>query len=616
MEPRGEVFVAGLVLSIAVLVISVMISIWSRKFTRNLGDYYVAGRSIGALNNGLAMVSLSLSLTTFIGLTAFIIGNMYVGVAVYAAFTSAFIAMLLLAAPYLRRHKSFTTMAFISERFDSKTLRVMSVVVMLIVSVIYLAGNLKGIGIVFYWLLGVPEIWGIIVGGLVVTLYVTLGGMYGVTYNQTFQTIVLLFCLMFPVAIILRALGASGWAFPPLGYGNMVPAMGELPRGFAFFWPMSVHPVTYIALFLGSFFGIIGLPHFVMRYFTVRDAREARWSTVLCVFLVGLVNTTVYATGFAAVYFLNTKAVELGITLSPEHYDYIVFLMVEHLASNAWLAIAIAGSVAAGLSTVAGLLMIMGAGLVHDLYGEFKNKMQALPFGAVLGFVIGIAFNQILITFFGVASMPLVWGLIGLFLGGAREYLFFKPDMDDDKKLKLSYGAMLLVGILVIVFSFEPPEFILEAIMWAFGIAAAALGVPIVLGIWWKRTTKQGVAAGMTVGFLLAFYLFITISYLGNDPTTIFLPLFAQTLYGPGGWIKSLALLVPLSFIVTIVTSWLTPAPAEKLQRQVDEMHGWTDFDEKRYNGKGLPITIVVLSILVIAFMFTLADLFPRLPGQ
>jgi cation/acetate symporter len=558
MEPRNQIFVLGLILSVAVLLISVLISVWARRFTRSLGDYYVAGRSIGALNNGLAMVSLALSLTTFIGLTAFIIGSMYVGIAVYAAFTAAFIGLLLLAAPYLRRHKSFTTMAFIAERYDSKALRIMSVVVMLVVSVLYLAGNLKGIGIVFYWLLGVPEIWGIVVGGLVVTLYVTLGGMYGVTYNQTFQTIVLLFCLMFPVAVVLKALGAAGWAFPPLGYGNMVPAMESLQKGFAFFWPMAVHPVTYIALFLGSFFGIIGLPHFVMRYFTVRDAREARWSTVLCVFLVGLVNTTVYATGFAAVYFLNTKAVELGITVSPQHYDYMVFLLIEHLANNTWLAVAIAGSVAAGLSTVAGLLMIMGAGLVHDLYGVIK------------------------------------------------------PEVGDERKLKLSYVAMFVIGILVTIFSLNPPQFILEAIMWAFGIAGAALGVPIVLGIWWKRTTKQGVAAGMITGFVIAFACFIMISYLKMDPVTIPLPFFAKYLYGPGGWIKTIAVIVPLSFIVTIVVSWLTPPPAEALQRQVDEMHGWKDYDPRRYNGKGLPITIVVLSVLIMLFMTTLYDKFPK----
>ncbi len=552
MEPRGEVFVLGLILSLIVLLISVFISVWARRFTRNLGDYYVAGRSIGALNNGLAMVSLALSLTTFIGLTAMILKGVYIVIALSASFTAAFIGLLLLAAPYLRRHKSFTTMAFIAERYNSRTLRFISVIIMLIVSVLYLGGNLKGIGIVFYYLLGVPEVVGIIVGGLVVTLYVTLGGMYGVTYNQTFQTIVLIFCLMFPVAIVLKVLGASGWVFPPLGYGNLVPLMNQaVPH---FFWPMLVHPIVYIALFLGSFFGIIGLPHFVMRYFTVRDAREARWSTVICVFLVGLVNTTVFATGFAAMYYMRNQ----GIDIPQAAFDYVVFILIDVLAGQGWLAIVVAGSVAAGLSTVAGLLLIMGAGLIHDLYGELK------------------------------------------------------PNVDDEKKLKLSYAAMFIVGVLVTLFSLNPPQFILEAIMWSFGIAAAGLGVPIVLGIWWKRTNKYGVGAGMVIGALVGFYGWILIGYLGMDPVTIPFPIFAKYFYGPLGWIKIIAVAVPLSFILTVVVSWLTPAPPMELQKQVDVMHGWQDYDEKRYNGKGFPITVVILSLAIMWFMTTLYDVFPK----
>ncbi len=552
MEPRGEVFVLGLILSIVVLFISVLISVWARRFTRNLGDYYVAGRSIGAINNGLAMVSLALSLTTFIGLTALIIEGLYIAVAVYASFTAAFIGLMVLAAPYLRRHKSFTTMAFIADRYDSSTLRYISVIVMFVVSVLYLGGNLKGIGIVFYFLLGVPEVVGIVVGGLVVTLYVTLGGMYGVTYNQTFQSVVLIFCLMFPVAIVLRVIGASGWYFPPLGYGDMVPQMTEaVPH---YFWAMVAHPVTYIAIFIGSFFGIIGLPHFVMRFFTVRDAKEARWSTVLCVFLVGLVNTTVYATGFAAVYYMQTQ----GVGIPTAAYDYVVFILVEAMAGEGWLALAVAGSVAAGLSTVAGLLMIMGAGLIHDLYGEIKK------------------------------------------------------DVDDEKKLKLSYGAMLVIGVLVILFSLNPPEFILEAIMWSFGIAAAGLGVPIVMGIWWKRTNKYGAGVGMVVGFLLSFYCWLLIGYMGMDPVEIPFPFFAKYFYGPLGWIKTFSVIGPLTFIITIVISWLTPPPPEHVQRQVDEMHGWVDVDPTRYNGKGLPITIIVLSIFIMWFITTLYDQFPK----
>ncbi len=545
------VFVLGVILSVLVLAVSVGIGIWARRLTRNIGDYFVAGRSIGALNNGLAMVSLGLSLTTFIGLTALIMELYYVAVAVYCAFTAAFIGLLVLAAPYLRQHKSFTTMAFISERYYSRNLRILSVVVMLVVSFIYLAGNIKGIGIVFEFLLDVPQFWGILVGGLIITLYVTFGGMYGVTYNQTFQTIVLLFCLMFPVAIILRELGAAGWFFPPLGYGGeLINTMVDVNP--VYFWPMSVHPGVYIAVFLGSFFGIIGLPHFVMRYFTVRDAKEARWSTVLCVFLIGLINLTVYATGFAAVTHLSQK----GITVPAEAMDYMVFVLTESLAGSTWLAIAIAGSVAAGLSTVAGLLMIMGAGLVHDLYGSLN------------------------------------------------------PDVPDEKKLKLSYAAMLICGIVVTIFSLNPPEFILKAIMWAFGIAAASLGVPIVLGIWWKRTTKEGAGAGMLFGFITTFICFIAVEVMGIKPVDLPIPFISKYLYDPGGFMKIMAFTVPLSFIITIVVSWFTKEPDDDVKRQVDSMHGWPDYEEKRYNGKGLPITIIILSIIVMVFMTLLYDTF------
>jgi len=551
MQLEG-VFYLGLILSLLVLAVSVSIGVWSRRLTRSLGDYYVAGRSIGALNNGLAMVSLGLSLITFLGLTALIIEGVYVAVAVYASFTAAFVGLLILAAPFLRRYKSFTTMAFISERYYSHELRLLSVVFMLIVSILYLGGNIKGIGIIFELLLGIPEIYGIIVGGLVVTIYVVIGGMYGVTYNQTFQSIVLIFCLMFPVAIILQQLGAGGWYFPPFGYGDMVPEMLEHAPHYFSAWV--VHPVTYVGLALGSFFGIIGLPHFVMRYFTVRDSKEARWSTVITVFLVGLINSAVYATGFAAVYWMQKEG--LFGQIATADYDQMVFILTENLAGEGWLAIAIAGSVAAGLSTVSGLLMIMGVGLVHDLYSAIK------------------------------------------------------PNIDDSKKLRLSYLAMLAAGILVTIISIKPPEFILEAIMWAFGIAAASLGVPIVMGIWWKRATREGAGAGMVAGFLLTFVPCVFILIMGREPTEIPIPLIAPYLYGPMGWIKMVAIAVPVSFILTVVVSWFTAEPPQEVKQSVDAMHGWEDYVEERYNGWILPVSVIFFSLLIMALVFMFKDTF------
>ncbi|MBS3897751.1 MAG: cation acetate symporter [Dethiobacter sp.] len=539
------IFIEGIIVSVLVLAVSVYFGFWGRKMTKNVSDYFVAGRSIGAVNNGLAMVSLSLSLTTFLGLTALIFHGFYLAIALYAAFTASFIGMLVLAAPYLRRHKSFTTMAFIGERFYSRNLRLLSVFIMLIVSILYLIANIKGIGIIFQVLLGLPQVYGILIGGLVVTLYVMVGGMYGVTYSQSFQSVVVLFAIFVPIMIILRALGADGWWFPPLGYGEMVPAMVNVTPHY--FFPFIVHPVWYVAVFFGTFFGIIGLPHFVMRFFTVRDAKEARWSLVFCTFLVGLINTSVYALGFAGVYYVASRGVQISIA----DYDKLLFILTEAIAGNSWLAITVGGALAAGISTVAGLLMIMGTGIVHDLYGVLR------------------------------------------------------PNTSQEKMLKMATSVMFVVGVLVTILSLRPPAFILVTIMWAFGIAGSAFGVPIVLGIWWKRTTKEGAGAGMIIGFLTSFIPYVLIEIMGWEATMI-----SRYLYGPLGWVKVIAFSTPLTFITTIIVSWLTKEPPAEVKASVDVMHGWSDYREERYNGKLLPIIVLVLSVLSILSIFTLYDIF------
>lgn len=545
-----DIFLLGMIFSVIIIMVSIAIGIWGRRLTKDTIDYYVAGRTVGAFNNGLAMVSLSLSLTTFLGLTALIWEGFYLAIAVYAAFTSAFVGLLILAAPFLRRHKSFTTMSFIGSRFYSKNLRIISVFIMLVVSVLYLIGNIKGVGIIFELLLGIPFIWGVIVGGLVVTLYVTLGGMYGVTYNQTIQTIILTFALIIPLMMILRGLGLDLWWFPPFGYGEAVPQMIEFKVHY--FLPFLVHPVWYIAVFLGSFFGIIGLPHFVMRYFTVRDAKEARWSTVICVFLVGLVNLSVYGMGFAGVYY----TAQTGVEIAAVEADKLVFILTEAFASKPYLALAVGGALSAALSTVAGLLLIMGTGLIHDLYGTLK------------------------------------------------------PKVPDKKMLSYSVYTMFAVGVICTIISIRPPEFILVTIMWSFGIAAAAFGVPIVLGIWWKRATKEGCGVAMVVGFFTMFIPYVLIEVLGREPVSVW-----KYLYGPLGWVKLMAIGVPLSFILMVVVSWLTAEPPLEVKKQVDIMHGWSDYNEERYNGKKLPIAILIFSILVMLFVFTLYETFSAIPA-
>jgi len=169
---------------------------------------------------------------------------------------------------------------------------------------------------------------------------------------------------------------------------------------------------------------------------------------------------------------------------------------------------------------------------------------------------------------------------------------------------------MMAVGIICTILSINPPQFILVTIMWSFGIAAGAFGVPIVLGIWWKRATKEGAAAAMIVGFIVGFGSYALIEIAKWEPVRLW-----KYLYGPLGWVKVMALITPLCFIIMIVVSYLTKEPPLEVKQQVDAMHGWPDYKERRYNGKLLPIVVIILCVLTILFIFSLYGTFSVIPG-
>jgi cation/acetate symporter len=228
-----------------------------------------------------------------------------------------------------------------------------------------------------------------------------------------------------------------------------------------------------------------------------------------------------------------------------------MFIMARDITTEGVFAFVIAGALAAALSTVSGLLIIVGTGLVHDLYATLK------------------------------------------------------PELSDDKKLRYSIWAMFIGGIVCTILAIRPPQFILATVMWAFGIAGASFGVPIVMGIWWKRTNKYGAFAGMVTGFLITFIPYLLVEAFGWEPSRILF-----ILYGPLGWGKLFAIALPIVFIVVIIVSWLTEPPPMEVKKQVDMMHGWPDYEERRYNGKLFPVIVIILSILCILLGFTLYDIF------
>ena len=217
----------------------------------------------------------------------------------------------------------------------------------------------------------------------------------------------------------------------------------------------------------------------------------------------------------------------------------------------------------------------------------------------------GIAYNLDEQIYVNLASSD-----VGVTASGEPKKNFYRAgfnitDLSEEKKLKYSVWAMLIGGIICTVVAINPPDFILATVMWAFGIAGASFGVPIVMGIWWKRANKYGCLAGMLVGFFTTFIPYVLIEVFKWEPTRVL-----YIFYGGLGWGKLFAIALPLVFIVVIVVSWLTEPPPLEVRKQVDMMHGWPDYDERRYNGKKLPIIIIILSVLCIALGFTLYNIF------
>lgn len=540
-EPTKSISTFGLIYTVVMVVAFLYVGYISQKKTTSTDDYYTAGRGIGALSNGLAMTSNFLSLATFLGFTALIWKLQYLLVAFVMAWLGGFIMVSISVAPSLRRWGKFTSMQFIGERYGSAA-KIISVLCMILLAQLYLIGQMKGVGNIFQVMFHWNYTTGLVVGGLVVTAYVTIGGMYGLSYNQTLQSIILQFALIFPTIIILLKLGAGGASiFPPFGYAKLVPTMlAELPTYFdPFTTVMGKIPLSfkyYTAIFLSLAFGTIGLPHVAMRYFTAPSVREGKKATLWGIFFIGFVFLTTFAIGFAAkLYTVQVINGEMGLTINPKDADLLVVVMSQAFTPS-WIgALPIAGAMAAGLSTIAGLLMVIGTGIGHDIYTTIA------------------------------------------------------PNASESKKMKMGLTFTGLGGIATIFLALNPPQFLLTSVIWAFVVAASTFTPVLILGIWWKGANKIGAILGMIVGAVLSITLWWTKGKL-----------FGMTFInmGPLGHLMGGIFSASAAWFVTIVASLVTGGEKdEEIRRVVDKIHGWTDYSPERYSSNTFAIVCALISL-------------------
>lgn len=534
------------------------IAIWSRAGSTK--DFYVAGGGVSPLANGMATAADWMSAASFISMAGIISFAGYDGAVYLMGWTGGYVLLALLLAPYLRKFGKFTVPDFIGDRYYSKTARIVAVFCALLVSFTYVAGQMRGVGIVFSRFLEVDINTGVIIGMLIVLFYAVLGGMKGITYTQVAQYCVLIFAFMVPAIFI--SIQMTGNPIPQLGFGAelsdgsgtyLLDKLDGLSTelGFSEYTEGSKSTIDVFAITLALMVGTAGLPHVIVRFFTVKRVKDARKSAGIALLLIVILYTT--APAVAA--FARTNMIETVSNQSyanvPEWFkkwettglikfedknndglisyvadeakneltvdrDIMVLANPEIAKLPNWvIALVAAGGLAAALSTAAGLLLVISASVSHDLIKKI-----------------------------------------------------IKPSISEKGELvaaRLSaVGAVCVAGY----FGINPPGFVAAVVALAFGLAAASFFPAIILGIFYKRMNKEGAIAGMIVGIVSMLLNMMKYKLGWFDDV---LPDKSQWWFGisPEGF-GTIAML--LNFIVSITIMKFTKAPPQEVQDIVEHI--------------------------------------------
>lgn len=558
----------------------IVIAIASRAKTT--GDFYVAGKHVHPIANGMATGADWMSAASFISMAGLIAFQGYGGSVYLMGWTGGYVLLALLLAPYLRKYGRFTVPEFIGDRYYSNTARAVAVVCLIFISFTYVAGQMRGVGIVFSRFLEVPVHIGLLIGMAVVFVYAVLGGMKGITYTQVAQYCVLIFAYTVPAVFI--ALNMTGNPFPQMGLGSRI--AGEdiyllqkldavvTDLGFREYTQGDKSTIDMFMITLALMVGTAGLPHVIVRFFTVPKVSDARKSAGYALFFIALLYTTAPAVGAMARLNLTETVQpgavgsvegnmvyaerpgwfrtweETGLLVFADHNgdgrvqyyndanadfqpqaesygwqgneltvdpDIMVLANPEIAALPNWvIALVAAGGIAAALSTAAGLLLVISASISHDL-------------------------------------------LKGILMPGISE-------KDELRAGRVAAGvAILIAGYL----GFNPPGFVAQVVAFAFGLAAASLFPAILMGIFSTRINKTGAIAGMLVGLVFTFGYIIVFKGVFFAPLRENIP--ANWLLGisPEG-IGVVGML--LNFAVAFIVSHLGAPPPLQVQQLVQDI--------------------------------------------
>jgi len=530
------------------------IAIWSKAGSTN--EFYVAGTGVSPIANGMATAADWMSAASFISMAGLISFMGYDGSVYLMGWTGGYVLLALLLAPYLRKFGKFTVPDFIGDRYYSDTARLVAVFCALIISFTYVAGQMRGVGLVFSRYLEVDINTGVVIGMAIVLFYAVLGGMKGITYTQVAQYCVLIFAFMVPAIFI--SIQMTGNPIPQIGFGSqgadgvyLLEKLDGLSRELGFYEYTSGSKSKLDVFFITAalMIGTAGLPHVIVRFFTVKKVSDARKSAGWALLFIAIL----YTTAPAIAVFARTNLIE---TVSEKKYDempgwfdnwektgllkfddknndgiiqYVADPQINELTidrdimvmanpeiaqlPNWVIALLAAGALAAALSTAAGLLLVISSSVSHDLIKKI-----------------------------------------------------IKPDVSEKGELIAARISAFFAVIMAGYFGINPPGFVAAVVALAFGLAAASFFPAIVMGIFYKRMNKEGAISGMVTGLLLMLFYMTKFKFGwfgGGDESDWWLGI------SPEGF-GTLAMLV--NFIVSLTVCHMTKEPSKEIQELVEKI--------------------------------------------
>lgn len=520
---------------------------WAR--VKESSGFFVAGRGVPAAANGMATAADWMSAASFISMAGMISfmgsdGSMYL-----MGWTGGYVLLALLLAPYLRKFGKYTVPDFVGDRFYSSTARVVAVIAAIFISTTYVAGQMRGVGIVFSRFLSVPIETGVIIGMVIVGFFSVLGGMKGITWTQVAQYVVLIIAYLIPAVALSSMLTGNPVPQISMTSSDILQRLNEIHADLGFapytepFTTTTRLDVFCIALVLMA--GTAGLPHVIVRFYTTKDVGSARTSAFWALLFILILYTTAPALAIFArtnlIESLHNKPLTEVRALSwVEKWEKtgllkfddknkdgvvqlakgeaneitidrdIIVLSTPEVAGLAGpiIALVAAGALAAALSTASGLLLVLSSSLAHDIYFRMIN-----------------------------------------------------PQATEARRVAVG-RVMVLVGVLVAgYFGINPPGFVAQVVSLAFGLAACSFFPVILLGVFSKRTNREGAVAGMISGLVFTLVYIITVKFMGWKPWI--LGISAEGIGAVG---------MLLNFVVTLVVTRLFPAPPEEIQAMVESI--------------------------------------------